>query len=433
MSSEIAINIENLGKCYQIYDKPRDRLMQMLMRGRRQYYREFWALRNVFGDVRKGETVGIIGCNGSGKSTLLQMICGTVSPTEGSIHANGRIAALLELGSGFNPEFTGRENVYMNASILGLQKEEIDATINDILKFANIGDFIDQPIKNYSSGMVVRLAFAVAVNVQPEILVVDEALSVGDIQFQSRCLKKIEEIKSIGSTVLFVSHSASQVEALCDRVIWLHQGSVVADGLPSKIVRDYVNFMMHGINPDKEIDVHNEINFAFINHDDRWVGISQSNNIKGCEGVSIEKIFVEFEEEKCIGCVLSREQRVLIEVDAVFEITVDSPLFAIGIMNALNEPVVHFNSYNIESKINKIQQPGSVSLRFSFVIPPLKPGEYLISIGIDDGIPGSSTVLFHVYDAYSFQIVEDKKFKPQSGFVQIRSAMIECVPSEGGL
>ena len=189
MSSEIAIKVENLSKCYQIYDQPRDRLKQFLLpRLQRvvgltpkQYYREFWALKDTSFDVKKGETVGIIGRNGSGKSTLLQMICGTLSPTTGSVATHGRIAALLELGSGFNPEFTGRENVYMNASVLGLTNDEIDARFDEIAAFADIGEFIEQPVKTYSSGMYSRLAFSIAINVDPEILIVDEALAVGEI------------------------------------------------------------------------------------------------------------------------------------------------------------------------------------------------------------------------------------------------------------
>ena len=200
MSSEISIKVENLSKCYQVYEQPRDRLRQFVMpRIRRmaglkpkQYFREFWALRDVSFEVKKGETVGIIGRNGSGKSTLLQMICGTLNPSSGSITGTGRISALLELGSGFNPEFTGRENVYMNAAVLGLDKEEIDARFDGIAAFADIGDFIEQPVKTFSSGMVVRLAFSVAINVDPEILIVDEALSVGDELFQRKCFSRIE-------------------------------------------------------------------------------------------------------------------------------------------------------------------------------------------------------------------------------------------------
>lgn len=247
MSSEISIKVESLSKCYQIYDQPRDRLKQFVLpRIRRavgvdpkQYFREFWALRDVSFEVKKGETVGIIGRNGSGKSTLLQMICGTLNPTSGTISTRGRIAALLELGSGFNPEFTGRENVFMNGAVLGLRREEIDLRFDDIAAFADIGDFIEQPVKTYSSGMLVRLAFAVAINVEPEILIVDEALSVGDELFQRKCFSRIEAIRAKGATILFVSHSGSAIVELCDRAILIDSGEKLAVGIPKKIVGTY--------------------------------------------------------------------------------------------------------------------------------------------------------------------------------------------------
>ena len=247
MSSEIAIKVENLNKCYQIYDKPHDRLKQSIyprmqrLAGNetKQYFREFWALRDVSFEIKKGQTVGVIGRNGSGKSTLLQIICGTLNPTSGSIQTNGRIAALLELGSGFNPEFTGRENVYMNAAIMGLSKEETDVRFDAIIDFADIGDFIDQPIKTYSSGMMVRLAFAVAINVDPQILIVDEALSVGDELFQRKCFSRIDAIKQNGATILFVSHSGSTVVELCDHAVLLDSGEKLAMGIPKIIVGKY--------------------------------------------------------------------------------------------------------------------------------------------------------------------------------------------------
>ena len=246
-ANNIAIKVENLSKCYQMYAAPRDRLKQFVLpRLQRlagqmpcQYYREFWALKDVSFEVKKGETVGIIGRNGSGKSTLLQMICGTLNPTSGSVQTNGRIAALLELGSGFNPEFTGRENVYMNAAVLGLHQDEIDARFDDIAAFADIGDFIEQPTKTYSSGMLVRLAFAVAVNVDPQILIVDEALSVGDELFQRKCFSRIEAIKQHGATILFVSHSGSAIVELCDHAVLLDSGEKLLMGVPKIIVGKY--------------------------------------------------------------------------------------------------------------------------------------------------------------------------------------------------
>ncbi len=245
--TDTAIRVQNLSKCYQIYESPRDRLKQfvlprlsrMMDEAPKQYFREFWALKDVSFEVKKGETVGIIGRNGSGKSTLLQMICGTLNPTDGSIQTNGRIAALLELGSGFNPEFTGRENVYMNAAVLGLSNEEIDMRLEDIVAFADIGEFIEQPVKTYSSGMVVRLSFAVAINVDPEILIVDEALSVGDELFQRKCFSRIEAIRAKGATILFVSHSGSTIVELCDRAVLMDAGEKLAVGVPKQIIGRY--------------------------------------------------------------------------------------------------------------------------------------------------------------------------------------------------
>lgn len=243
----VAIQVDDLSKCYQIYDKPGDRLKQFLFprlkpsarRNGTAYFREFWALRNVSLTVKQGETIGIVGRNGSGKSTLLQIICGTLTPTRGEVRTNGRIAALLELGSGFNPEFSGRENVYLNAAVLGLTKEETDARFDEIAAFADINDFIDQPIKTYSSGMVVRLAFAVAINADPQILVVDEALSVGDELFQRKCFARIEQIRARGATILFVSHSGATVVELCDRAVLLDSGEQLAIGSPKHIVSCY--------------------------------------------------------------------------------------------------------------------------------------------------------------------------------------------------
>ncbi|MCQ2995861.1 ABC transporter ATP-binding protein [Pseudomonas syringae] len=239
MSSEVAIKIENLSKCYHIYDKPRDRLFQMLSGARKTYYKEFWAVRDASFQVYKGETVGIVGRNGSGKSTLLQMICGTLNPTSGSLEVSGRIAALLELGSGFNPEFTGRENVYLNAAVLGLSKAQIDERYDEILEFSEIGEFIHQAVKTYSSGMLVRLAFSVAINTDPQILIVDEALSVGDELFQRKCYARIEAIKKTGATILFVSHSGAAITELCDRAVLMDAGQKLVEGTPKRVVGLY--------------------------------------------------------------------------------------------------------------------------------------------------------------------------------------------------
>jgi len=240
MSSEVAVQAEGLGKCYQIYDKPQDRLKQTLFRGRRQFYREFWALQDVSLKVLKGETVGIIGRNGSGKSTLLQLLAGTLAATTGDMRIDGRVAALLELGAGFNPDFTGRENVFMNGAILGIARPEMERRFDDIARFADIGDFIDQPIKTYSSGMIVRLAFSVSINVDPDILIIDEALAVGDMAFQFKCLARLESLTKSGTTLLFVSHSMDMVKTFCNRAIYLREGRIMGSGPPDEMAEVYL-------------------------------------------------------------------------------------------------------------------------------------------------------------------------------------------------
>lgn len=246
-SDDVRIRVEGLSKRYEMYAQPSDRLKQMLLprvqravrRTPRAYFKEFWALRDVSFDVRRGETIGIVGRNGSGKSTLLQMICGTLQPTLGRISVDGRISALLELGAGFNPEFTGRENVMLSGLVYGIAEDEIRRRFDEILDFAGIGEFIDQPVKTYSSGMYVRLAFAVAINVSPDLLVVDEALAVGDEAFQRKCLARIDSIRDAGATVLFVSHSAGTVVELCDRAILLDAGELLMEGTPKAVVTTY--------------------------------------------------------------------------------------------------------------------------------------------------------------------------------------------------
>lgn len=257
-SDEIAIRVSNLTKSYQIYEAPRDRLKQFVLprlqrmagQAPKQYYREFHALNNVSFDIWKGETVGIIGRNGSGKSTLLQIICGTLNPTAGSITTNGRIAALLELGSGFNPEFTGRENVYMNGAILGLSRDDIDARFDEIAAFADIGAFMEQPVKILSSGMFVRLAFASNIMSDPEIMIVDEALSVGDMNFQAKCMTALTRIQESGATVLFVTHDVGTVKSLCSRCVYLDGGKVMAVGQSADVTERYIRAMREEMNEE---------------------------------------------------------------------------------------------------------------------------------------------------------------------------------------
>ncbi len=252
MSSEIALQADGLGKCFHIYDKPRDRLLQMFGTSKKKFFREFWALRDISFTVSKGEIIGVIGTNGSGKSTLLQIIAGTLAPTIGSVNVIGRVSAILELGAGFNTEFTGRENVLLNASIIGFSRDAIAEQMDKICAFSELGDFFDQPIKTYSSGMHARLAFSIAIHVDPEILIVDEALAVGDARFVAKCMRRIKDIMNKGTTVLFVSHDISSVRTLCSRTLWLDQGYLVEDGDVFPVTGRYMAYMFKNDQPSIE-------------------------------------------------------------------------------------------------------------------------------------------------------------------------------------
>ena len=259
-SNEVAIKIEDLGKCYHIYDRPGDRLKQSIyprfqrLFGRTPYtyFREFWALRNISFEIERGETIGVIGRNGSGKSTLLQLIAGTLTPTTGVVGTTGRLAALLELGSGFNPEFTGVENVYLNGALLGLSNNEIDAYFDDIAAFADIGEFIRQPVKMYSSGMFVRFAFAINVMSRPDIMIIDEALAVGDMNFQAKCMTALKRRQEEGTTVLFVSHDINSIKNLCSRGVYLEHGEIKSIGGSAKVAEDYIQVMREEMNAEQK-------------------------------------------------------------------------------------------------------------------------------------------------------------------------------------
>lgn len=252
---ETVIAIDQITKIYNLYAKPSDRLKEALLPGSKSFHKDYYALKDISFNIKKGESVGIVGVNGSGKSTILKIITGVLSPTTGTIQTKGKIAALLELGTGFNPEYTGLENIYLNGTMMGYSEAEMKERVQPIVDFADIGEFIDQPVKTYSSGMFARLAFAVSINVEPDILIVDEALAVGDVRFQVKCINKMKELKDKGTTVLFVSHAVEQVKRFCDRTIWLDKGNLVEDGPSSHVIDLYENYMKYG---DKVYQMENE-------------------------------------------------------------------------------------------------------------------------------------------------------------------------------
>lgn len=294
METEIAISLKNISKCYKRYARPVDRLKEILLPGK-SYAQEFWALQDISFEVMKGETMGIIGRNGAGKSTLLQMICGTLTPTSGEIQVNGTVAALLELGAGFNPEFTGRENVYMNGAIIGLSQEQVNERFDKIAAFADIGDFIDQPVKTYSSGMYVRLAFASAIHVEPDILIVDEALSVGDMFFQAKCMAQMQQMMNAGTTVLFVSHDIGSVKSLCQRCVFLEQGKLQKIGKASDVVSIYTGIIHSEINQELKVQLEDKKGKT---ETVKTISTQKKSQISGATDNSvISEVFVSIEQQ----------------------------------------------------------------------------------------------------------------------------------------
>lgn len=429
MCSDIAIKVESLSKCFHIYGRPSDRLAQMFSRGRKQYFREFWAVKDVSFEVRKGETVGIVGRNGSGKSTLLQMICGTLNPTSGTIQTNGRVAALLELGSGFNPEFSGRDNVYMNAAVLGLSKEETDARFADIEAFAEIGDFIDQPVKSYSSGMMIRLAFAVAINVDPQILIVDEALSVGDELFQRKCFARFEAIKASGATILFVSHSGSTVVELCDRAILLDGGDKLAEGTPKAVIGKYQKLLYAPADKIKAIraaiigggDVgaassalnhpnraSEDLSLKQTMHDsDEFFDpnlLSQSMVSYESHGVTIESPQILNLAGEAVNC-LKRGRMYRYTYQAQFSASATGVRFGMMIKTLAGvELGGATNAVNLQDSISYVAQGSVVRVEFSFQCD-LNPGTYFLNAGVLGSMGEGETYLHRLLDACLFRVL----------------------------
>ena len=396
MTSDIAIRIDGLSKCYQIYAKPHDRLKQSIyphlqrLAGKqpKQYFREFWALRDVSFEIKRGSTVGIIGRNGSGKSTLLQMICGTLSPTSGRIESSGRISALLELGAGFNPEFTGRENVYMNASILGLTRPEIEDRFQRITDFADIGDALEQPVKTYSSGMVVRLAFAVAVHTDPDVLVVDEALAVGDMVFQARCLDHIRGMKEKGVTTLFVTHDIGTFQTICDYGLLLDEGRLFSDGQPDHIAAQYYNLAQeHEFQRQRKVAEHAvEIPVPVKSLEQAKIEISQApGGEKEYRFGSQEAAIVDFRllDEKGLP-VLALEvgKPFAIEMDVEIRVPLTDLTAAVVFRNAQGQNLFGANTrYDGPVKISSLVPGSRLKIRMDMAML-LNPGQYLLHLGL---------------------------------------------------
>jgi lipopolysaccharide transport system ATP-binding protein len=424
---QLAIQVNGLSKCYQIYDKPEDRLKQSIVPRIQsifgikpvQYYRNFWALNNVSFEIKKGETVGIIGRNGSGKSTLLQIICGTLTPSSGTVETNGRVAALLELGSGFNPEFTGRENVYMNAAVFGLSKTEIDSRFDKIAAFADIGEFIEQPVKTYSSGMMVRLAFAVIAHVDADILVIDEALAVGDVVFSQKCMRFLRQFMQHG-TVLFVSHDSGSIVNLCQYAIWLNKGIVAQSGPAKKVVEAYSQFTQQEIYgdkirlestnaeiiqplvksdlPDKSVDYDTSISyFSRLEESAGWeTGKAKIVSVRLCDNNGNDMPN------------LHGGELVNLEIVAVANDFIYSPILGWFLKDRLGQSLFGEHTWTYVNPPVELSPGQKIRAAFKFRIPLLPNGDYAITVSIAEGDPLENIQHHWLHDALIIKVSSDK-------------------------
>lgn len=430
-ASDIAIRVTNLSKVYHIYDRPEDRLKQsiyprfnkLLGRDTRKFYREFWALRDVSFEVRKRETVGIIGCNGSGKSTLLQLICGTLHPAGGSVETHGRVAALLELGSGFHPEFTGRENVHMNATILGMTPEEVNAKFDAIEAFADIGDFIEQPVKTYSSGMTLRLAFAVIANVDADILVVDEALAVGDAVFTQKCMRFIHSFRKHG-TLLFVSHDMGAVQNLCKSSIWLAQGQIKAMGTSKEVVDAYVQdtfqriygeeHPLTSLAPEQPAGGSSEAEtirpgLAM----DYEASISVQDNLTDANGFksgAAEVLIVKVDHRPHRpDAVFKGGEPVRMIIEAVAHQELPRPILGFLVKDRLGQDLFGENTLSFTARTSTVVHAGQrFKAEFDFSLPMLPNGQYVVMASVADGTQTDHVQHHYLHDALVITVSSSK-------------------------
>ena len=413
MSEEMAISLRGVSKCFRRYDRPVDRLKELLIPGKSRA-QEFWALRDIDLDVPKGETLGIVGRNGSGKSTLLQIIAGTLTPTTGTVHVNGRVSALLELGSGFNPEFTGRQNVFFNGQLLGLTKGEVEERFDEIAAFADIGDFIDQPVKTYSSGMFVRLAFAVAIHVDPDILIVDEALSVGDGIFVHRCMLKVQEFKDRGGTILFVSHDIGSVTRLCSYCIWLKSSYIHRQGFSRDISRDYQAWIYEEINKnttdnslrnlDNSLNSETNSNKNLDSLQNPFTNRAYLNsNLTlrfGTGKAEIKQLAIQDDAGHVLSIVYPND-KVIISLEIFSHCNINNPIIGCSIYDKLRIPIISFNTYHLGYDLSPLLPHANRQVLFSFNWPSIVSGTYAFEFAIADGTQDSHEMLDWVQCAVS--------------------------------
>ncbi len=410
-----AIEIRDVVKVYKLYDRARDRVKESLGLGRKQPHKLHYALNGVSMNIYRGETVGIIGTNGSGKSTILKIITGVLNPTSGHVHVAGRISALLELGAGFNMEYNGIENVYLNGTMMGFTDREIDEKLPEILEFADIGDYVNQPVKTYSSGMFVRLAFAVAINIEPEILIVDEALSVGDVFFQAKCYHKFEEFKKMGKTIVFVSHDLSIISKYCDRVFLLNKGNLLGEGSPKEMIDAYKRVLVGQYEVSGAEGQGSLADGAGAENTDgraaeadgpRITGVNPDAQEYGTKQAEIVDYYVT-DERGVRAMAILKGARFTLHMRVRFHDHVPAPIFALSIKNVLGIEITGTNTM-IEKAFLESGEPGQVKdITFTQKMT-LQGGEYLLSLGVT-GYNGDTFEVYHrLYDVMDVTVVSDK-------------------------
>jgi teichoic acid transport system ATP-binding protein len=427
IKEDIAISVEHVSKVYRLYDKPMDRLKEALKLTRKKKYHEAHALADVSFDIKRGECVGIIGTNGSGKSTILKIITGVLNPTSGEVKVDGRISALLELGAGFNMEYSGIENIYLNGTMNGFTNAEIEARMQDILDFADIGDYVKQPVKTYSSGMFVRLAFSVAINIDPEILIVDEALSVGDVFFQAKCYHKFEEFKKMGKTIIIVSHDLSSIAKYCDRVVLLNQGIKLGEGQPKEMIDDFKRVLVGQYelpngkgegNLAQDEDIKEAVEKK--NAEQKLDRQNGTNTLEyGTKDADIEEIYIMDDKGVRTNSILKGSE-FSIHMRVRFNKDLPAPIFAFTIKNPKGTEITGTNTMFEKSFLEPVKT-GDVKVVSFTQRMSLQGGEYLISFGVT-GYEGDNFQVYHrLYDAIDVMVVSDKN---TVGFYDMDSKII---------
>ena len=421
---KLAIEVDNVQKIYKLYDKPSDRLKEAFGFGKKTKHKLHYALKGVSMKIYQGETVGIIGTNGSGKSTILKIITGVLNPTSGRVLVNGRISALLELGAGFNMEYNGIENVYLNGTMMGFSEKEIEAKLPEILSFADIGDYVYQPVKPYSSGMFVRLAFAVAINIEPEILIVDEALSVGDVFFQAKCYHKFEEFKKMGKTIVFVSHDLSSISKYCDRVYLLNQGNILGEGSPKAMIDTYKRVLVGQYDESENAGEESE---NLLDDEDLQRAAAkkadgaakdaaeasaeakgQNPNVLeyGTKQAQIEEFYITDDRGVPTNAIL-KGTMFTIHMKVRFMDPIPAPIFAFSVKNVIGVEITGTNTM-IEKAFLDSVEPGDVKNVTFTQKMNLQGGEYLLSLGVTGYNQDTFEVYHRLYDALNITVVSDK-------------------------